>query len=324
MMDYGRRDFLTMGAAALLAAELPRAVHAARGPIPPLKLERHEVSVGAAKPFGAVQVSDTHIVRVDARDDERKMKLAAKRSFTPFAEHYLDEAIALAKGRGDLLLHTGDLIDFVSAANLDLAEAHFAGNDWFVSAGNHEFSQYVGEAREDEAYKRASFARVQAAYPNDLAFCARVVNGVNFVSLDDVYYNVTERQHELFMKEVEKGLPIVMLCHIPLYGPKLYDFVMSHTNNACAYVTGAPLELTSTYQGKRNPPPGEEWRARAVQQRTDKPTADFIAWLREQKLLKAILCGHLHHVFQERFSPTAVQYVCGATYKGMAQEFRFV
>ena len=322
-MDFGRRDFLTLGAGAMLAAELPLTAEAKRDPLAPLKVENFEIKVGAEKPFGAIQVSDTHIVRVDRRDDERKMRLAAGRSFAPFAEHYLDEAIHLAKANGDMLLHTGDLIDFVSAANLDLVEAHFAGNDWFVNAGNHEFSKYVGEAREDEAYKRDSYDRVQSAYPNDLTFCSRVVNGVNFVSLDDVYYNVTEKQHQLFMKEVEKGLPIVMMCHVPLYGPKLYDFVMSHTDNKCAYVTGAPLELTSTYQGGKNPPPGEEWRSRAVQQRTDKPTADFIKSLKEQKLLKAILCGHLHYFFQERFSPTAVQYVCSATFKGHAQSLRF-
>lgn len=322
-MNFGRRDFLTLGAGAMLASELPLTAEAKRDPLAPLKVETFEIKVGASKPFGAIQVSDTHIARANNKDDERKMKLAAGRSFSLFGEHYLDEAIHLAKSKGDMLLHTGDLIDFVSAANLEMAEAHFAGNDWFVSSGNHEFSKYVGEAREDEAYKRDSYDRVQAAYPNDLTFCSRIVNGVNFVSLDDVYYNVTEKQHELFMKEVEKGLPIVMLCHVPFYGPKLYDFVMSHTGNKCAYVTGAPLELTSAYQGDRNPPPGQEWRSRAVQQRTDKPTADFIKWLKEQKLLKAILCGHLHYFFQERFSPTAVQYVCSATYKGHAQSLRF-
>lgn len=322
-MDFGRRNFLALGAGALLAAELPRVARAARGPIPPLRVERFEVAVGAARPFDALQVSDTHIVRVDARDDERKMKLAAARSFTPFAEHYLDEAIVRAKARGEMLLHTGDLIDFVSAANLDLAEAHFAGNGWFACAGNHEFSKYVGEAKEDEAYKRDSFARVQAAYPNDLSFASRVVEGVNFVALDDVYYNVTAAQRTLFEQEVAKGLPIVLLCHVPFYGPKLYDYVMTATKGKCAYVTGAPLELTETYKGGRDAPPAEAWRSRAVQQRTDAATADFLKWLREQKLLKAILAGHLHHFFQERFSPTAMQYVCAAGYKGAAQEIHF-
>ena len=147
---------------------------------------------------------------------------------------------------------------------------------------------------------------------------------MNFVAIDDVYYNVTEAQHALFAKEVEKGLPIVLLCHVPFYGPKLYDYVMKATKNKCAYVTGAPLACTSTYEAGKTYPAGQEWRYRSVQQKTDKPTADFIAWLKEQKLLKAILCGHLHHFFKERFSPTAMQYVCSATFKGDATAIRFV
>lgn len=318
-----RREFLSLGAGAMLAAELP-AVAAKSAPLPQLRLKPIEIPVGASKPFGAIHVSDTHIVLVDDRDDGRKKKLAARRHFSRKGGHYLDEAITLAKGRGDMLLHTGDLIDFVSAANLDFAASRFAAGDWFASSGNHEFSKYVGEAKEDEAYKRDSYARVQKAFPNDLTFSSRVVNGVNFVAIDDVYYNVTEAQHALFAKEVEKGLPIVLMCHIPFYGPELYAYVMKETGNKCAYVTGAPLACTSMYDAGKKYPAGQEWRYRGVQQRTDKPTADFIAWLKGQKLLKAILCGHLHHFFKEQFSPTAVQYVCSATFKGEGYSIRFV
>ena len=141
-MDFGRRDFLALGAGAMLAAELPLTAEAKRDPLAPLKVENFEI-----KPFGAIQVSDTHIVRVDRRDDERKMKLAAGRSFAPFAEHYLDEAIHLAKANGDMLLHTGDLIDFVSAANLDLVEAHFAGNDSSTPATTSSASTWARQGR---------------------------------------------------------------------------------------------------------------------------------------------------------------------------------
>ena len=323
MTNLPRRDFLRLGAGVIAAAELPRAAWAKRAPLAPLELKMIEIAAGASKPFGAVHVSDTHIVRADKRDDARKITLAANRTFAPWGEHYLDEAIRAAEAADEMLIHTGDLIDFVSAANLDMAEGHFAGHDWFVSSGNHEFSQYVGEAKEDAAYKAASYARVQSAYPNDLTFASRVVNGVNFVAVDDVYYNVTAHQHELFKAEVEKGLPIVMLCHVPFYGPKLYDYVMAATKGKCAYVTGAPDELVDTYEAGKTYPSGQEWRHRAVQQRADAPTKDFIKWLKEQKLLKAILCGHLHHFFAERFSPTAMQYVCSATFKGHAYRIRF-
>ena len=313
-----------MGAGAWLASRLGAYADSA---LPPLSVKEIRIDVGASASFTALHVSDSHLTLVNGDDagDTRKINLANSRIQTfPNAEHYLAQAIATARANHELLLHSGDLIDFVSCGNLERAAQTFAADDWYVSSGNHEFSKYVGEAVEDVAYKADSYARVQAAYPNDLTFASRVVNGVNFVAIDDVYYNVTEAQHALVAKEVEKGLPIVLLCHVPFYGPKLYDYVMKSTGNRCAYVTGAPIECTSTYEAGKTYPSGQEWRHRGVQQRTDKPTADFIAWLREQKLLKAILCGHLHHAFHERFSPTAMQHVCSATFKGEGYAIRFV
>ncbi len=323
-MNLKRRDFLAFGTGAFCIGGFSLAANAMRKPLAPLNLKTVTINVGASKPFGAVQVSDTHITRADSRDNERKQLLAGARRWFPWGEYYLDEAVRTAKARGDLLLHTGDMIDFVSEANLDQVEGRFAGNDWFTAAGNHEYSQYVGEAKEDEAYKQQSYARVQKSFPNNLKFASRVVNGVNFVAVDDVYYNFTEEQLELFKAEVAKGLPIVMMCHVPLFTPELYKFNMKETNNSCAYLTGVPEKLTKTYKGGMNAKPGEEWRRRSQQQFTDNPTAEFIAYLKEQKLLKAILCGHLHRFFKEQFSPTARQYVCSATYKGDAYAIRFV
>ena len=56
---------------------------------------------------------------------------------------------------------------------------------------------------------------------------------------------------------------------------------------------------------------------------SDAATLEFVAWLREQPLLKAILAGHMHRFFEERFSPSAMQYVVGATYLGAAQVVHF-
>ena len=319
MMKYSRRNFLQMSAGALLASEFAAfgadAKPRTRAKFAPLKVKEIRIEAGASKPFTAMQVSDTHLTLVNAAEkDARKVNLAMSRhTIFPWSEHYFDEAVHLARSKGDLLLHTGDMIDFVSQANLAYTERAFASDDWYASSGNHEFSKYVGEAKEDAAYKADSYDRVQAAFPNDLTFCSRVVNGINFVAIDDVYYNVTESQHELFRKEVEKGLPIILMCHVPFYLPGLCADQQRGNVANCAYVTGAPLEITSKY----NP-------SRAEQQKTDGPTGAFVAWLKDQKLLKGILCGHLHKFHEERFSATAMQYVCSATYRGEVQRVTFV
>lgn len=283
------------------------------------------IPVGATEPFYALHLSDTHLTRVDERDNQRKKDLSQwrKESF-PKAEAYFDAAIKYARQENMVILHTGDLIDFVSEANLDYVKEKLAGVDCFFAAGNHEYSQYVGEAKEDEAYKAQSYDKVQAAYPNNLKFATRVINGVNFVAIDDVYYNFTEEHLRLMKAEVKKGLPIVIMCHVPFYTPHFYEIEMHKTNGACAYVTGAPLKLTETYPGNPNLPEDELWRNRSVQQRADKATLDFVKWAKKQPLIKAILCGHNHDFYQGPFSDTAMQHMAGATYDGKATEIKFI
>ena len=331
-----RSEFLRLCGGALLLTQLPKPLAAkmqkaaeaskvAEGPSTLRDVRKITINVGAKKPFSALHISDTHLTRVDARDNQRKKSLAASRQRAfPWAEHYFDAAIRYARERDLMLLHTGDLIDFVSEANLDFVAMQLGIGSWFVSAGNHEYSQYVGEAKEDAAYKAQSFDKVQRAYPNNLKVASQVINGINFVALDDVYYNVTAEQHELMRREVEKGLPIVLMCHVPFYTPKHCADVLKGNKGLAGYVTGAPLEITQTYQTNPSLGPDEQWRNRSVQQRTDEPTAEFIAWLKQQPLLKAILCGHCHHFYEEQFSPTAVQYVVGAGYKGDAYEIEFI
>ena len=298
-----------------------------RGEVTPnikLDIRPLTINVGAEKPFSALHISDSHLTRVFDSESQRKRDLSVRRQrIFPWAEHYFDAHIRYAADNDMIMLHTGDLIDFVSEANLSFIEGQLGVDNWFASAGNHEYSQFVGEAREDAAYKAQSYDKVQAAYPNNLTLASQVVNGVNFVAIDDVYYNFTEQQHELMEREVKRGLPIVMMCHVPLYTPRHCEYSLKQTKGLAAYLTGAPLEITSKYREYPNLAPDEKWRNRSIQHRADKPTLDFIAWLKEQPELKAILCGHCHYFFEERFSPTAIQYTVGAGYKGAAYAINF-
>lgn len=326
-----RRDFLKAGLGAAIIAQFPLDGMAQTRPegvtrkvreLQKLSLRSVRLQTGIAKPFSALHVSDSHLTFADTRDDERKWKLAAGRlrAFLR-AEHYLNEAIDFAVRHDMPILHTGDLIDFVSEANLDMVAAHFQEADWFVAAGNHEYSQYVGEALEDAAYRAASFDKVQAAFPNDLTCASRIINGLNLVSLDNGYYQVTEQQHQFVMEQVSKGLPIVLMVHVPFYGPEQCKFGLKQSKGLCANLAGVPLEITSKYDP--NFKGTEQWRNRGVQQRAQKSTLDFVAWLKEQPLLKGILAGHCHYYFQEQFSPTCVQCTVAAGYTGKAQVVQF-
>ena len=80
-----------------------------------------EICVGATAPFSLLHVSDTHLTLADERDDERKLQTADRRQETfPTAESDFREILRIATEEKKTVVHTGDLIEFVSEKNLDM------------------------------------------------------------------------------------------------------------------------------------------------------------------------------------------------------------
>ena len=326
-----RREFLQLCGGLFLVVQLPGRSYT--HPTTPIlgvdtlkEIKKLTINVGATAPFKVLHISDTHLTRVDARDNERKHALAAKRSSAfPDAEKYFYAAIKYARENNLLLMHTGDLEDFVSEANLDYIAAHLNAEEWYTAAGNHEFSQYVGEARENAEYKAQSYDKVQAVFPNDLTVASRIINGVNFVAIDNVYYYVTAEQHQAVKREFEKGLPVVLMCHIPFYTPEHCQVTLKKYQGRTSYMVATPPKVINDYRSNPDNPVSESHRNRLVPATLVSPaTQEFYDWLKEQPQLKAIICGHMHNFYEERFSPTAVQYTVGANYFGFAQEIEFI
>lgn len=281
-----------------------------------MNLQKIALNIGLEKPLTLLHLSDTHIILADERDDERKRKLAESRvrAFGIPQDEIIrnfDAALDYAKTNCDLVVHTGDLIDFVSHPNLDILKEKLSRMDTFFAVGNHEFSLYVGEAKEDTAYKMQSFDRVRAASPNDLNFASRVINGVNLVAVDNSYYLFTENQLERLKKELQKELPVILLMHNPIHTEALYDHMMNVRKSPCAYLVGTPEELLSCYPEDRQ-----------EQQRPDKPTLDFIDYIKHQSLIKAVFAGHLHFFYQDRITGSLPQFIAGGGFNNEATEYR--
>ena len=318
-----RREFLARGAAVCSAGWLAKGLGAwARAEteeLPELRITPLTIPLPIEREFSALHISDTHLVYADERDSEKKRARALTRLevFGGRPLEMLRASLRYAEEKNELLLHTGDMIDFVTARNLDLTKEAFAGRDCFASAGNHDFYPTQGDgSREDEEYKAIAFDEVQAVFPNDLRFCARVINGVNFVAFDDVFYYVADDLIDRFRAEAAKGLPIVAMCHCPLYTRELFEHCVGSNGDGVAYVVGASDEEIAHYP---------KWCSRwgYNEQRTNEATRAFLDYLRGEKALKAILCGHLHFPWQGKFSETATQYIAGGNFSGQANEIKF-
>ena len=278
-----------------------------------LSLGYQEVKIGLEKPFSILHISDTHLCAAyeDELPYDRRGARFRNSVFGGKQEEALRDSLAWAKDNADAVLHTGDLIDFQTKANFDLVKKYFGkAPDMFGCMGNHEFQRHKeGEPiRNTSEYNALSADELRRVFPFDLALQSTVLSGVNFVAIEQVYGFVTASQVERFHAEAKKGLPIVLCMHVPIYSDHIWK---AHE--------------------KFWPGCGKKYRAETVRaaygdykrQTEDKTTADFIAYLKKEPLLKAVLAGHLHFAVQDRFSPTAMEYVVGPNFLFHGQEIIF-
>lgn len=270
------------------------------------------IQAGLQRPVRLLHLSDTHLCFADDRDCQRKRDLAASRiryfsGSNETLESYLDEAVAFARQHDCLIVHTGDLIDFVSHLNLEKLHERFALADTFFAVGNHEYSLFVGEAKEDNAYKMQSFHHVQDAAPNPIECASRQVGGLNLVAFDNGYYRFSTAHLDFLKAELQRGLPTILLMHAPIHTENLARHMRDVRKEPCAYLCGSPSHWLDTYSEQRR-----------EQQTPDQPTLDFIDFATHQPLVRAVLAGHLHFQFADLITPTLPQFVAGAGFHNQA------
>ena len=188
-----------------------------------MQIERITLQLGLEQPVHIAHLTDVHLSLADERDPHL-IKHAAQRA-SVFDEEaggppstpaeYLAEALAYAKEHCSLAVITGDLIDFVSHATLDTAADLLRGQNYMLTAGNHEFCPKVG-IPDSHARKYDTWAEIQKPFCGSMYFESRVVGGVNLITMDNGYYNYSAPQIVALEREIKRGLPILLFSHVPL------------------------------------------------------------------------------------------------------------
>lgn len=318
-----RRHFLKAmaGTGALIAtSRLPSwgkdrpEVFPERGTWERLSLSYAVVNIGLERPFSVLHLTDSHLAAAYPEENEKKQRLHIRRTqtFGGHQEEALRDALDWAKEHVEFVVHTGDLIDWQSQENFDLVRKYF-GDSLVGSVGNHEFNpdMWLSEPAEEhtEAFKDLTRARIQEVYPFDVRFASQVANGVNFITLDDVYGYVTEEQVNLFREEVKKGLPIVLCMHVPFFSETIWRA------DTRFWAKGGKMNGDGTL-----PAPSGDYKT----QLEDPVTRAFIAYLKQEPLLKCILAGHLHISVEDQFSPTCRQYITAGGFLFHGREVIFI
>lgn len=266
----------------------------AKGTVPPLRIRQVRFDVGARRPFSVLHVSDSHLTGVDERDGPAVRAFARSRENLgrELGASYLEEALGYARARGLRVVHTGDVIEYASAANFSRAGELVRANDILACVGNHEFWK-TGKSW-DEAAKRPLAESVGAAFPGEQPAFSCETNGVSLFVFDNAFGRVSPAVTSAFERVVAKGLPVVLVCHVPFPAKELLD-----RPSVRDYLLG---------EGAAG---------------TDATTKAFVPRVRNEPLVRAVLCGHLHEFSHTRFSPTAEMCVANALFNGEAVEVTF-
>ena len=118
--------------------------------------------------------------------------------------------------------------------------------------------------------------------------------------------------------------------HIPIGLKEPFSILhISDTHLTAAYPNEADgadkmksmARRTCTFGGAASVAP--DARGDYKRQLEDPVTRDFIAYLKGEPLVKGILTVHVHITVQDRFSPTAMQYVVGGNFRFHGEEVLF-
>lgn len=285
-----------------------------------LNILQTTVKIGLEAPVRFLHVTDSHISLADEYDSERLKWLAAARRANCFETGRQDgvtvrlyeQALDYARKNELFVVCTGDLIDFMSHANFAYLDHAFDGVDYVYALGNHDICAYVGGDNEDEAYKWNNMKLTAPHIRSNLYFDSKLYGGVNFVTLDNSYYLISEGQIKMLRAEAAKGYPIVLCMHTPIYTPAFAEDRMTAEKD-CTYLMAPPEELLARYSPSRR-----------EQQKPDAATLEAVKYILHEPMIKAVFAGHMHYDFEEPLANGVMQYTTDGSYRGTVREVTLI
>ena len=246
---------------------------------------RNELQIGLTQPLRILQVSDAHLSGC-CEEDSDKAKEKSKKKTAAFLkeaggvpqEQRLKEALELAEDC-DALVFTGDIADSPSRANLELLESMLEGRKYLYTFGNHDYYTYDSDSGNADDRERFldDFLRF---LPCDPTMDAMEIGGVDLVTLDDSLAQFSWLQLGFLKAEIEKGLPILLFLHLPLYSPTFVPQAYEWWDSSMC--VGTPAEVLAAH-GETDP-----------KMPADEATQAMLELIRTEPLIKAVFASHLH------------------------------
>ena len=206
-----------------------------------LNITKTTINLGLEKPVKILQVTDIHLTYANEQDTEFHQDFMKVRYETFYNEggkppynpkEYFEMAIKYANDNDCLLVNTGDCYDILTKGNVETYKQITKGVDMMFTPGGHEHQwQCVRVMEEPYPYIEETRPKVQEIFKeHNLDLTSRVVNGVNIVCMDNSLDYYSPKTLELFKKELEKGLPVIVFSHDPIWDKMLEHTAPYHPN----------------------------------------------------------------------------------------------
>jgi len=186
---------------------------------------------GLGKSCRVLQISDSHISILNEQEKEfdqygQRMHNAFRKvkHFSTGEEglttDYFKGLMAFAQAeKVDLIALSGDILNYPSPTGVAFVKEQLqqTGIPHMYTSGNHDWHYEGMEGTADELRDYWCRKSLAPLYPDGIYASSRLVGAVNVVMIDNSTYQVNEEQLAFFRKELDKGYPIVLIVHIPLY-----------------------------------------------------------------------------------------------------------
>ncbi len=263
-----------------------------------MNIIKTEIHIGIEQPFTILQITDTHLVMVGESESEARREFGRSRSVYDFGGD-LDFVREYAAQTGYPLIHTGDLMDFLTPESMERSRRFARETGMLMVAGNHEQCYCPGNRFHEDDYveelkvRETTLDHLQTCFDNNVRFFCKEINGVCLVGMDNGDYQITEAHLEAFKRVEALGKPILLFVHIPFYD----DDVSAYFTNA---MMGTPEDRMGGYNA---------WQVR--EQTAGPITRRAYEYIMASPMLKAIISGHMHDNFENQPETLPRQFITG-------------
>lgn len=282
-----------------------------------MKINNVTLFARVQKPIKIMHITDLHLTLSDCRDDEYCRDHAAHRSgvFSINGKNPAQEAfdrLLLASNDADILLLTGDIVDFPSQANIEYVTNKLQGRRFIYCHGNHDwnyprdypFGTTNWDFDQSVLYENAISKTREVFYPltsGDIDVF--VYNGLKVLAINNSNYRFSPLQAKRIEQELADGMDTVIAFHIPLYAQGLIKDTLDAWN--LPIICGGNDSVHAPY-----------WSYR-----TDQATAEACRLIGESPNVVGVITGHLHFDHVDTLPGGNTQYVTAFASRGNATLF---